>query len=177
MQHFIDLVTNIAYSFDDNIDAEAFTPPGVVLTDTSTARPSPHHDYDDSLSDWVLIRIDGLKAEIWDAVKDKRAEIMHGGVVFNGNTYQSRDIDVLNAQKVTQASSGALTWPIMVDTADNQRVSLSKANVISIADLIVQLHYNSNENAQSLRADIIAASDPSTVDINSGWPTVPYTGA
>lgn len=172
MQTFIDLINNQEYHFDDGVNVDDFTPDGVTLTVTPSSRPTPHHDLVGG--QWDLVRMDDLRDDIWGLVKNKRSVIMRGGVIFNADTFQSRAIDMNIAQAAITSNT---TWPKNRPAMDNTSVSLSKADATAILTLIIDLYEASDINAQSLRDDITSSEDPLSVNIDVGWPAVPFTGA
>lgn len=172
---------NVTFADDNPNDMPNVLPLSVIegFTLAPSVRPSKYHDLVNG--EWVLVRdtaqLQAAKDTVWNAVKQKRTDIMLAGVEFEGNIFQSRDVDMNTAQA---AITSLTTWPKNRPALDNTIVSLTKADAIAILTFIIDLYYAADVNAQALRADINAAADETelaAIDINVEWPTVPYTGA
>ena len=125
-----------------------------------------------------VYRLQAMKDLTWSQVKDKRLEIMEGGIVHNTNTYQTRQIDRDNVRSILDAyASTSLTGTTSYVTKDNTVVSLAVTDFQSMHDKGVNLFLAADARAQALRALINAANNQTTLEgvpINTGWPTVPY---
>lgn len=123
------------------------------------------------------LSVDERRLVVWNSVKDNRRIVMESGVIHNGHIYQTREVDAFNIRGILDAyATGGLTGTTQYITADNQVVQLSQLDFQAIHNKSVSLYVASDARAQALRSLINASDNPESIDINTGWPTVPYSG-
>lgn len=104
-------------------------------------------------------------------VDRKEESIIEGGVSFGGNTYNARNSDLaflLGAEKTTKT----VKW----QRSNGVEVTLTAQNVTDLLALISDFIHECNHKKITLKTAIDGSLDPDALDIDTGWPTTPYTG-
>ena len=105
-------------------------------------------------------------------VNKKKQTIIAAGVSFNSKVYNA-DHDAftkyLAADKTTKV--------INIVAKDGSVNVLTKQNISDLIELVSDLIHECEIKMAALFVTIDASGTPESVDIDTGWPTVPYTGA
>jgi hypothetical protein len=120
-------------------------------------------------------------SEFTAKVNAKRDQMIDSGIQFEGHTFQTRAADRENILGAAQlafmsgAQPGDLRWSnpdqdFTWITADNEVVKMDAQNMIKLAKAVAARKSLCIYHARALKDDIEAASDPSSINIEIGWP-------
>jgi hypothetical protein len=116
--------------------------------------------------------ITNQRNEVKMKVLQQEKIVREGGVSFGGNTYNAYDEDfarLLAAEKTTKT----VQWK----TQAGVYVTLANQDVIDLAELVSDFIHDCHNKIVTLDGLIDASETPDTVDITTGWPSTPYSGA
>ena len=117
-----------------------------------------------------VVSLENLKLRKWRVMKLARDAEEFGGLVFQGNTY---DTDALSQQRIQGASQLATLDAITeIDwtTADNTTVTLTKADVINLGVTLGAHITTAHERGRIVRQQIEAATTEAELEAIT-WPT------
>lgn len=132
------------------------------------APPGNAYAWDWPSKAWVLNLTAGQLAA-WSRIKAARDAAINAGVTYNGNVYDSdatAQLRVTGAAQTAQLqiAAGNTTFSITWTLQNNSTVTLTAQQVIDMA-LAISANYQTNfAKAQSLRAQIQAASTQAQLD-------------
>jgi hypothetical protein len=116
--------------------------------------------------------IDAKRAAALARVNDIREVKIVLGVPYAGHVYDSdqRSRDNLSATVAAVAAGVPLPDGFSWRTADNVDVPMSPAELVGLAGTMLGYVNMCYARSWALKGELAAAEDPSTVDIESGWP-------
>ncbi len=108
----------------------------------------------------------------------KLDEVSNGNVIYSTKTYSST-MDMRHCVTfLLRAVEDAELGPnVNVYDITNTAQSLAVADLISLHGLLISLMQLSWDNAETIRATIMASSDPESDSIDTGWATIPFDPA
>lgn len=159
---------------------------GVLKTDENKHIPNStdNKDWKDYLA-WVALgntadeaTLDEKRIDAYRSAKIESSKKSMGGVIVNGVTYRSCDTGILEYAYRVEGMRRGKPWPTtkILDMDDEVR-TLDLDAIEEIMNSASELHDLIDQNLETLRAAIYASPNPETVDIEAGWPTVPYAAA
>ena len=151
---------------DCNID-DFYVADGVVVA--KGTQPSADYVFDYTTKLWVF-DIALAQGRKWAEMKLARDAEEFGGLVFQGNTY---DTDALSQQRIQGASQLATLDAITeIDwtTADNTTVTLTKSDVINLGVALGAHITTAHERGRIVRQQIEAATTEAELEAIT-WPT------
>lgn len=109
-----------------------------------------------------------LRAMMAQRVNDHRDRLLSADLSFEGHSYQVDDESLLDMRDtIDDMTAGDSTaWR----TAANQMVMMNLATLRRLRKAAVARKRAIKLSAMSKKDEVLAAADPSTVDINAGWP-------
>lgn len=154
--------------------------PTVILRDDGACIPvdNNNQDYKDYLL-WVANGNTANPIPLADQVNFKLADLAkrfdterYKNIVYNSLTYYADyDSQLLIANSLSSYDRGYTSaFPANWTMADNSVISHSYADIKGLSFAISDRTKLCYANYQSLAAQIAASTDPSTIDITTGWP-------
>jgi hypothetical protein len=113
--------------------------------------------------------LDLTRLKVWAAVKEKRDELQAGGVYVGGYWFNS-DPNSRIQQVSLRLLGAALPSGIMWKTLSNTFVEMTQQLAEDIFTASVQWDMQIFAVAENYRHQILASSDPTSIDISTGWP-------
>lgn len=109
----------------------------------------------------------------------KWEDVRAGGVIYNGNTYQSNQINFtrLNTDWLNTLRGISLPGSYYVNDINLNEISFTQMDLENLLCKIQKLHYLCNLNFDSHRANILALLTVEAVEayiIDTGWEVTPY---
>jgi len=120
---------------------------------------------------WPVIQADvsEKRSQLWTEIKTVRdTKIQTGGYQAAGKWFHSDTFS--RTQQMALVMMGASVPPIKWKTMDGSFVTMTQALAGAIFQAAAVHDAAIFEHAETLRAQVDAATDPSSVDINAGWP-------
>lgn len=125
--------------------------------------------------EWVLLRRQTLvqdskkRAQLWTEIKAIRdTKIQTGGYQAAGKWFHSDTFS--RTQQMALVMMGASVPQIKWKTMDGSFVTMTPALAGAIFQAAAAHDAATFAHAEALRAQVEAATDPSTIDIHAGWP-------
>lgn len=110
------------------------------------------------------------RKEMVEKLKLKREQIVEGAVIYNSVTYNSTNEERNRLREA--ALNGDGIWE--VTDIDGIKRTLCLADIQAIVSLYIKLRREADINYFAIQTNINNSSDPETVDIDVGWPVIPY---
>lgn len=118
-----------------------------------------------------MIYLDGRRDIMKNRVHELRNEKLRGGLVFNGNNF---DTETDTYQRVSGAVLSVMldeTFETDWITADNTTVRLTGPEIIELGKAYAKFEEQHIMFARDLKDSVLASDEPETFDIESGWPS------
>jgi len=108
-------------------------------------------------------------------LRAKFRRVTKGGVIVGANTFKSKTEHISYVSGIlTNYLTGVNTGTFEYRNMEGVKKSLTEAEFKEILHSIQELYALAFDRNEELLAAIEAAQDPLSVDLESGWPTVPY---
>ena len=112
-----------------------------------------------------------LRRKLQDKVNEIRAEKIDAPVEFNGHDYDADPQSVANLTGVVASlGAGIPVGDVVWRDANNVDVTHSPESLVALAGTMLARNQAVYAASFTIKNAIAEAEDPSTVDINSGWP-------
>lgn len=112
-----------------------------------------------------------LRAALCSQVNAIRAVKLSEPVEYDGHLYDADQQSVVNLTGVIAALGSGIPVPLIVwRDANNVDVTHSAESLISLAGTMLARNQAVYESSFSIKDAVANASDPSTVNLRSGWP-------
>lgn len=117
------------------------------------------------------------QAQIWEAIKQKRRTITHGGVYIKSVKKWFHTDDSSRTQYLALQILPELPSELMWKTMDNSFVKLTKPLITELAMTILQSEQADFANAEKHRLAMLQAQNPLEYDYSKGWTAIYEPGA
>lgn len=149
-----------------------------INADLSASKPRPTHRHIWQDGKWVLgVEKSILQDEIWQAIKQKRRTITHGGVYIKSVKKWFHTDDSSRTQYLALQILPELPSELMWKTMDNSFVKLTKPLITELAMTILQSEQADFANAEKHRLAMLQAQNPLEYDYSKGWTAIYEPGA
>lgn len=113
-----------------------------------------------------------LRRTLQNKVNLIRDGLIFGGCKYDGHRYDSDARSVQNITATVAAISAGVPLPdgFVWRSADNQSVPHTAESLTALAGTLLDLVNACYARSFALKDEIITAEDPSTVDLQAGWP-------
>lgn len=112
------------------------------------------------------------QAQIWEAIKQKRRTITHGGVYIKSVKKWFHTDDSSRTQYLALQILPELPSELMWKTMDNSFVKLTKPLITELAMTILQSEQADFANAEKHRLAMLQAQNPLEYDYSKGWTAI-----
>ena len=106
----------------------------------------------------------------WSAIKEKREQVKHGGVLVAGKWFHSDEQS--RVQQLGLVLMGASVPAVQWKTLDGSFVTMTPAIASGIFAATAALDMGAFTAAETHRAAMMAAGDPTAYDYSAGWPAI-----
>lgn len=117
------------------------------------------------------------QAQIWEAIKQKRRTITHGGVYIKSVKKWFHTDDSSRTQYLALQILPELPSELMWKTMDNSFVKLTKPLITELAMTILQAEQADFANAEKHRLAMLQTENPLEYDYSKGWTAIYELGA
>lgn len=117
------------------------------------------------------------QAKIWEAIKQKRRTITHGGVYIKSVKKWFHTDDSSRTQYLALQILPDLPSELMWKTMDNSFVKLTKPLITELAMTILQAEQADFANAEKHRLAMLQTQNPLEYDYSKGWTAIYELGA
>lgn len=115
------------------------------------------------------IPVEQVRAELWTTIKNIRdSKVQTGGYTTGGKWYHSDTFS--RTQQMALVMMGAGIPAVQWKTMDGSFVAMTQTLAGQIFAAAAAQDQAMFLQAETLRAQVYAAADPTTVDITAGWP-------
>lgn len=144
-----------------------------INADLSASKPRPTHRHIWQDGKWVLgVEKSILQDEIWQAIKQKRRTITHGGVYIKSVKKWFHTDDSSRTQYLALQILPELPSELMWKTMDNSFVKLTKPLITELTMTILQSEQADFANAEKHRLAMLQAQNPLEYDYSKGWTAI-----
>jgi hypothetical protein len=113
--------------------------------------------------------LEHLRAILWAAIKTKRQAVLEGGVQAAGRWFHS-DLFSRTQWLALLVQGQSLPAGIQWKCMDNTFVELTPTLVLQVAGAMMAKEQTAFIWAETLKAQVNAAADPYSIDLDAGWP-------